>query len=55
MDCEGGLHEESVESLIEAIATGVNVIMVTGKVGLWSHGICSCNGSGTDLKWRLVF
>ena len=33
MDYEGRLHEESVESLREAIATGVNVIMVTRKVG----------------------
>ncbi|RLN09278.1 uncharacterized protein C2845_PM11G01790 [Panicum miliaceum] len=30
-DIDGCLHEESVESLREAIATGVNVIMVTGK------------------------
>lgn len=33
MDYEGGLHEKSIGSLREAIATGVNVIMVTGKVG----------------------
>jgi len=31
VDYEGRLHEESVESLREAIATGVNVIMVTRK------------------------
>ncbi|XP_020394094.1 endoribonuclease YBEY, chloroplastic isoform X2 [Zea mays] len=31
MDYEGGLHEKSIGSLREAIATGVNVIMVTGK------------------------
>ncbi|XP_039788820.1 endoribonuclease YBEY, chloroplastic-like isoform X3 [Panicum virgatum] len=30
-DIDGRLHEESVESLREAIATGVNVIMVTRK------------------------
>lgn len=30
LDYEGRLHEESLESLREAIATGVNVIMVTG-------------------------
>ena len=33
MDCEGGLHEESIGALREAIATGVNIIMVTEKVG----------------------
>lgn len=33
MDYDGRLHEESIESLREAIVTGVNVIMVTGKVG----------------------
>ncbi|XP_039833932.1 endoribonuclease YBEY, chloroplastic-like isoform X2 [Panicum virgatum] len=31
VDYEGRLHEESIESLREAIATGVNVIMVTRK------------------------
>ncbi|CAO2045128.1 unnamed protein product [Urochloa humidicola] len=31
VDYDGRLHEESIESLREAIATGVNVIMVTGK------------------------
>lgn len=31
MDHEGGLHEKSIGSLREAIAKGVNVIMVTGK------------------------
>ncbi|KAG2657187.1 endoribonuclease YBEY, chloroplastic-like isoform X6 [Panicum virgatum] len=30
-DIDGRLHEESIESLREAIATGVNVIMVTRK------------------------
>ncbi|XP_023155959.1 endoribonuclease YBEY, chloroplastic isoform X3 [Zea mays] len=34
MDYEGGLHEKSIGSLREAIATGVNVIMVTGKGSL---------------------
>ncbi|XP_039788827.1 endoribonuclease YBEY, chloroplastic-like isoform X9 [Panicum virgatum] len=33
-DIDGRLHEESVESLREAIATGVNVIMVTRKGSL---------------------
>lgn len=31
VDYDGRLHEESIESLREAIVTGVNVIMVTGK------------------------
>ncbi|PWZ04269.1 Endoribonuclease YbeY [Zea mays] len=34
MDHEGGLHEKSIGSLREAIAKGVNVIMVTGKGSL---------------------
>lgn len=33
MDCEGRLHEESLESLKEATVTGANFITVTGKVG----------------------
>ncbi|WVZ77247.1 hypothetical protein U9M48_025134 [Paspalum notatum var. saurae] len=32
VDYEGRLHEESIESLRETVATGVNVIVVTGKV-----------------------
>lgn len=43
MDYEGGLHEKTIGSLREATAAGVNIIMVTGKVGSCSHGICSCN------------
>jgi hypothetical protein len=33
VDYEGGLHEKSIGSLREAIAMGVNIIMVTRKVG----------------------
>lgn len=33
MDYEGHLREESIESMREAVSRGVNVIMVTGKVG----------------------
>ncbi|XP_066329824.1 endoribonuclease YBEY, chloroplastic-like isoform X3 [Miscanthus floridulus] len=38
--CEGGLHEESIVSLREAIATGVNIIMVTEKGSL----VCGRDG-----------
>lgn len=33
MDYEGGLHENSIGSLREAISMGANIILVTRKVG----------------------
>jgi hypothetical protein len=57
VDYDGRLHEESIESLKEAIVTGVNVIMVTGKVGSMLSLYCSSESqilNDPDLKWRLV-